>query len=103
MSGVDPVSNVSTALTAGFSLGEAITALITKTLPSDEDKTLAFKAKYPKLYVRVRTHTLQQMFRYLKHHRSISVPEYVDFVGGVYSDQDKKDLVNMLTAELSGK
>ncbi len=87
-------------VTAGLSLGDAVVSLITKTLPSDEQRLLAFKARYPRIYARVRMHTLRQMLRYLRHHRAINVAEYVAFIGGGYTDADRAALVSMINAEL---
>ena len=99
MAGID----ITPSITAGFTFGEALLALITKTLPSDADKSAAFKAKYPRMFMRVRISILKQMFRYMKLHRNISVSEFVDFVGGTYTDAEKKDIVDILSTELAEK
>jgi hypothetical protein len=86
------------------SIADAITAtmaMITKSLPSDEERLLRFKLKYPKRYMRVKMQILRQSFRYLKHHRQITPDEFVAYIGGIYSIEEKQILVSMLNKEFS--
>lgn len=87
------------AITAGFSFGEAILALITKALPSDQQKIDSFKARYPKIYLRTKISILKQMFRYMKHHNPKTIEDFVSFVGGEFTSDEKQSIINMLHAE----
>lgn len=88
-------------ITAGFSFGEALTALITKAMPSDEQKLKAFEARFPDIYARVRLHILKQGYLYLKHHNGVSIDAYVNFVNGDLSDIDKANVESILKSELN--
>ena len=93
--------DVAPAITAGFTFGEALLALITKTLPSDEQKLASFKARYPEMYMKVRMHILNQSFRYMRHHRAISPEDFITFVGGQFAPDEKQAIINMLNAEVN--
>jgi hypothetical protein len=76
-------------------------ALITKTLPSDEERLARLKLHSPKIYARVRYHILLNAFRYLKRHRDVKVDEFIKFIGGDLSADEQAYLVTMLTTELN--
>lgn len=86
------------------SIADAVTAtmaMITKSLPSDEERLLRFKLKYPKKYMRVKMQILRNSFRYLRHHREVTAEEFVSFIGGVYTPEEKQQLITVLNKELN--
>lgn len=85
------------------SIADAVTAtmsMITKSLPSDEERLQRFKLKYPKKYMRVKMQVLRASYRYLKHHRAVTPEEYVAFIGGIYTPEEKQQLIDVLNKEL---
>lgn len=96
MAGIlETIQAVADAVTATAGLG-------TKLIPPDENRIQAFKARFPNIYRRSKMHMLRACFRYLRHHREVTVEEFVKFVGGTtITAEDEKALADMLTAELN--
>lgn len=90
----EPISAIADAVSA-------VSNLITKSLPSDEERLQRLKLNYPRIYARIRLHILKQGYRYLKHHNGVSIDDYVKFVNGNLSDANKTELESILKSELS--
>lgn len=89
----EPVSAIADAVSA-------VSNLITKSLPSDEERLQRLKLNYPRIYARIRLHILKQGYRYLKHHNGVSVDDYVKFVNGDLSEDEKANVAAILKSEL---
>lgn len=53
-------------LTSITTFGTAVSAMITKALPSDELQLARFKIRYPLLYARIREHMIRNIVNYCK-------------------------------------
>lgn len=84
-----------------LTFGTALSSLITKSLPSDEQKLQQLKNRYPLIYFRIRNTIHRRAFRYLYHHREVGVQEYINFVGGGMTAQERIDLSKVLNEELN--
>lgn len=86
---IDPVSAVANAVSD-------VALMITKTLPSSERQLLAFKLRQPKAYASIRQHILIQGYRYLKHHKNVSIDAYVQFIDGDLPIDEQRALKSIL-------
>jgi len=85
---------------AVLAFGTALSTTITKALPSDEERLQRLKLHYPLLYFKTKMTIHRRAFRYMRHHREVSITEYVNFVGGGLTQEEKDALKNMLQKEL---
>ena len=88
MSVIDPVSSVSQAISD-------VAIMVTKAIPSDEQRMQAFKERHPKRYARLRIWMLEHCRRHLAFRWHEPIDEYVELVAGGFL-QDERDYMKKL-------
>lgn len=82
----------------------ALLALITKSLPSDAVKLQWLKDHAAGIYYHVRKHILLNAFRVVKDHLKNPTPQdvqdYVNLTCGACTDDERKEMIDLLINEL---
>ncbi len=83
---------------------DALAALITKAIPSDEERLQRLKINHPWLYARAKKHILKMAYRWLKQHKQADVKDIEAYVKLISNDpEDRKNLLELLNDNVTSK
>ena len=93
MGGADPISGIAAAVSD-------LALLLTKAIPSDEQRMLVLKQRSPLIYARIRKRWYNQMFRHLRNRWHEDIDSWVDLTGGGFMPDERVYAKRLLHADL---